>query len=215
MKKVLEVKDLYVYYKEKKGKKTVVNGTSFHINEGEIVGLIGESGCGKSTLSKAILGMISDIEGEINLADDSPQMIFQDPFSSLNPAKTVGWLLEEPLKIKRMKKEQRKAEVEEIIEKVGLDKSYLNRKPSDLSGGQRQRVAIAMALITKPKLIIADEPVSALDVTIGAQIMRLMITLQEETGVSYLFISHDMDVVYQMCDRVLMMQDGKVMEYNM
>lgn len=212
MKTVLKLNDVSVYYKEKSGLKQVIDKVSFEVMENEIVGLIGESGCGKSTLSKAILGLIPNVTGDIDVYDARPQMIFQDPYSSLNPSKRIGWLLEEPLRIKGVDAVTRRQMVKDMIDKVGLDESYLNRRPKELSGGQRQRVAIAMALITKPKLIIADEPVSALDVTIGDQIMRLMLKLQEETKVSYIFISHDMDVIYQMCDRVLKMEDKNVKE---
>lgn len=176
-----------------------------------MVGLVGQSGCGKSTLSKAILGLNREIEGEIVHGTVKPQMVFQDPYGSLNPAKRIGWILEEPLRIQRkMEADKRQKAVIRMLEKVGLDKEYLERKPSDLSGGQRQRVGIALALIQGSELIVADEPVSALDVTIQAQILELLIELKKEFHLSYLFISHDMDVMYQICDRILLIQEGRI-----
>ena len=209
MKTILEVSHVSVSYKEKKN---VLKDISFMIKEGEIVGLVGESGCGKSTLSKAILGLLDIEEGEMIHHTKNPQMVFQDPFSSLNPRKKIGWILEEPLRIQKVPKQERKQRVEEMIVKVGLTLSHLERYPKELSGGQRQRVSIAISLIQGSKFIIADEPVSALDVTIQKQIMELMIRLQEENQLSYLFISHDLNVIYQMCDRVLVMKAGQIVE---
>jgi len=140
-------------------------------------------------------------------------MVFQDPFSSLNPAHTIGWILEEPLRIQgKLGSAQRKAAVVEMLEQVGLGAEYASRRPAELSGGQRQRVSIASAVITRPKLIIADEPVSALDVTIQAQILQLMVDLKKKFDLSCLFISHDLNVVYQICSRVLVMQSGVIVE---
>ena len=142
-------------------------------------------------------------------------MIFQDPYSSLNPAYTVGWSLEEPLRIYgKYDAAERRRRVAEIAEKVGLPAECLMRRPNELSGGQRQRVSIGVALIQKPRLIIADEPVSALDVTIQRQILELMRTVRDELGISFLFISHDLNVVYQLCDRVMVMKDGRIVEEN-
>ena len=204
-------------YKEfptgKKGQKVhAVNGVSMKIYKGETLALVGESGCGKSTLSKVILGFIRPDEGEIVSRVDHPQMIFQDPFSSLNPAKKISWILEEPLRMQKVPKEERKQRVLAMAEKVGLSAEHLNRRPHELSGGQRQRVSIAAALIQGSRLILADEPVSALDVTIQKQIMELMVQLQEELHLSILFISHDLNVIYQMCDRVLVMKQGRIVE---
>ena len=197
----------------------MVEGASFDIYKGESLGLVGESGCGKTSLSKAILGMNPLISGEIKLETIRPQMIFQDPYSSLNPTKTIGWLLEEPLRAVgkldeslAMTAEDRRAAAYDMLHKVGLEDKYFGRKPSQLSGGQRQRISIGQALITGPGLIVADEPVSALDVTIQAQIMELMQKLQEEMQLSYLFISHDINVVYKMCDRIMVMKEGKIVE---
>ena len=158
------------------------------------------------------MGFVKTDEGEIVHHTERPQMIFQDPFSSLNPSKRVEWILEEPLRMQKIPKERRKQKVLAMGEKVGLTTEQLRRYPRELSGGQRQRVSIAAALIQGAKFIIADEPVSALDVTIQKQIMELMVHLQEEMGLSILFISHDLNVIYQMCDRVMVMKDGKIEE---
>ena len=189
-----------------------VKDVSFDLRRGEILGLVGESGCGKSTLSKAILGMLP-YEGEILHASKRPQMVFQDPYGSLNPAKTVGWIVEEPLRaFGKYDAAERKRRVVDMLERVGLGPEYADRRPKELSGGQRQRVSLAVALIQRPQLIIADEPVSALDVTIQAQILELLLKLQKELQLSYLFISHDLNVIYQICDRVLVMQHGVIVE---
>ena len=212
MKNVLEVKQVCVSYKEGKHQKEVLKDISFEVRENEILGLVGESGCGKSTLSKAILGFVKTEKGEIVHYTKRPQMIFQDPFSSLKPCKNVEWILEEPLRMQKVSKKERRERVLAMGEKVGLTREQLKRYPGELSGGQRQRVSIAAALIQGTKFLIADEPVSALDVTIQKQIMELMVQLQEELGLSILFISHDLNVIYQMCDRVLVMKDGKIEE---
>ena len=218
--RVLEVEHLTVRYSDatvfgrRPGRETV-HDVSFYVNYGEIVGLVGESGCGKSTLSKAILGMIParDMEGTVTHYTKRPQMVFQDPFSSLNPARTVGWILEEPLRIfGKYDPPERKRRVLDMLERVGLERDYVARRPRELSGGQRQRVAIALALIQRPRFIIADEPVSALDVTIQAQILDLLWELRRELDLSYLFISHDLNVVYSLCDRVMVMESGRIIE---
>ena len=144
-----------------------------------------------------------------------PQMVFQDPFSSLNPRKTIGWILEEPLKIQgKRSKEERRKKAEEMLELVHLPKEFYSRYPRELSGGQRQRVSIALTLITGTKFILADEPLSALDVTVQAQIIQLLKELQEKERSSYLFVSHDLDVVDMICDRVLYLKDGVVSEIS-
>lgn len=223
---VVEVHDLNVYYQERAGylfgrkkKRCVVSGADFVLYPGEVLGLVGESGCGKSSLSKAVLGMNRDIEGSVRHFSTRPQMIFQDPYSSLNPGKTVGWLLKEPLraagaldKARQMSEADMEAAARDMLQKVGLDEKYMDRRPSQLSGGQRQRISIGQALITRPGFVIADEPVSALDVTLQAQIMELMRRLQEELQVAYLFISHDINVVYRMSDRIMVMKDGRIIE---
>jgi len=212
---VLEVKKLNVFFKDehKKEKVQILKDISFQVKQGEILGLVGESGTGKSTLSKSILGFIKDIDGEIIHHTSYPQMIFQDPFSSLNPVKKIGWILEEPLRnLGNYTKEERKEKVKEMLGWIGLEEVVLDRYPRQLSGGQRQRVSIGAALIAGAKFIIADEAVSALDVTVQKQILELIVQLRNRMSLSYLFISHDLNVIYQVCDRVLVMKDGEIVE---
>ena len=191
----------------------VLHDVTFDVRHGEIVGLVGESGTGKSTLAKTILGMVKPDRGTVTHYTKRPQMIFQDPYSSLNPFYSVEWTLEEPLRVYgKYNKAERKRRVREMLERVELRPECLGAKPSELSGGQRQRVSIAAALIRRPKFLIADEPVSALDVTIQAQILDLLRSLRRELDLSYLFISHDLNVVYQLCDRVLVMKSGRIVE---
>lgn len=220
MSKILKVNDLKVQFKSKVGgvfgrtvTKEVLHGLSFDMDEGQIVGLVGESGSGKSTIAKAILSLIP-YTGKIELMEEAyPSMIFQDPYSSLNPSKKVGWLLDEALYLDGVKdKEIRKKKVSEMINLVGLSDEFLSRYPKELSGGQRQRVCIGLALMQEPKLLIADEPVSALDVTIQAQILELLKKLQHTLGLSILFISHDLRVVYNFCDKVMILKDGVIVE---
>ncbi|MBQ3287387.1 MAG: ABC transporter ATP-binding protein [Firmicutes bacterium] len=216
--KVLEVDKLNVWYTEssllgKKQKQQILHDVSFELDHGEVLGLVGESGCGKSTLCKALLGINKDYTGTITHYTKRPQMVFQDPFSSLNPARSVGWIVEEPLRLfGKYDKAERKRRVLDMLERVGLEAKYARRRPYELSGGQRQRVSIAVALIQRPRLIIADEPVSALDVTIQDQILKLLLELKRELDLSYLFISHDLNVIYQICDRVMVMQKGRIVE---
>ena len=191
----------------------VLHDVSFDVRHGEILGLVGESGTGKSTLAKTILGMVRPDRGEVIHYTKRPQMIFQDPYSSLNPAYTVGWIMEEPLRIYgKYDGPERKRRVREMLSRVELPEEVLTARPAELSGGQRQRVSIATALIQRPRFLIADEPVSALDVTIQAQILKLLKNLRDELDLSYLFISHDLKVVYQLCDRVLVMKRGRIVE---
>ena len=215
---VLQVNHVDVVYDDNAGffrKKPgyhAVRDVSFSIEQGEIMGLVGESGCGKSTLSKAILGM-QPYTGQILHYTKRPQMVFQDPYGSLNPAKTVGWIVEEPLRAYgKYDAKERKRRVMDMLERVGLGAEYAARRPRELSGGQRQRVGIAVALIQRPRFIIADEPVSALDVTIQAQILELLLELHRDLSLSYLFISHDLNVIYQICDRVMVMKSGRIIE---
>ncbi len=222
--KVIEIKNLNVYYKNHKKtliagnrKDHVLKGVNLDVYEGEILGLAGESGCGKSTLAKAIVGMNKDITGEIIQKYSDPQMVFQDPYSSLNPSKTIGWLFEEPLRVDKNRKwtqEEIKERVKTVVKAIGLTESMLERYPSQLSGGQRQRVSIGVALMRSPKVIIADEPVSALDVTIQAQILELLRELNKTMGITMLFISHDLRVIYQICDHVAVMRGGIIEEYG-
>ena len=191
----------------------VLHDVTFDVRHGEILGLVGESGTGKSTLARTILGMVKPDQGEVIHYTKRPQMIFQDPYSSLNPAYTVEWIMEEPLRIYgKYTPEERKRRVREMLGRVELPEECLKAKPAELSGGQRQRVSIAVALIQRPRFLIADEPVSALDVTIQAQILKLLRQLRDELDLSYLFISHDLNVVYQLCDRVLVMKQGRIVE---
>lgn len=237
---LVSVQKLSVCYKQnKKAKKSgeenkeAVKNVSFEIYKGETLGIVGESGSGKSTLAKALVGLIKEKTGQIEYDKKEiiyPQMVFQDPYGSLNPSKTIGWLLEEPLRFqkkfekrkldraledfkkRKLDKKERKKVIETMIEKVGLPSEYLYRYPLALSGGQRQRVAIAIALIQNPKLIILDEPVSALDVTIQEQILTLLAQIKKEYGLSYLFISHDLSVVRRFCNRVCVMYKGELIE---
>jgi len=233
-KPLLEVKGLTKHFTSKQGlfgkEKVVraVDGVSLSVYPGETVSIVGESGCGKSTTGRCILRLIEPTDGEIwfegenirNLdgaelrrARRDMQLVFQDPFASLNPRKTIGQILEDPLIVHGIgSAAERRKQVEEMIGIVGLSKQQLNRFPHEFSGGQRQRIGIARALILRPKLIIADEPVSALDVSIQAQILNLMQDLQKEFKLTYLFISHDLSVVRHISDRVAVMYLGKVVE---
>ncbi len=209
--KILEVKHVNAYYREGKTRRQILDDVSFTLYEGEIVGLVGESGSGKSTLCKCVLGLLKDYEGEIVHYTQRPQMVFQDPFSALNPRKTIGWILEEPLRVKGgLTRQERRKEAVEMLQRVHLPEDFYERYPRELSGGQRQRVSIALALITGTKFILADEPLSALDVTVQAQIMALLKERQAKEKICYLFVSHDLDVVSMLCGRVLFLQDGKV-----
>ena len=191
----------------------VLHDVDFVVRHGEILGLVGESGTGKTTLTRMILGLLEPEQGEIVHYTKRPQIIFQDPYSSLNPAYSVEWAVEEPLRIfGKYDAAERKRRVHEMLERVELPREFWSAKPDELSGGQRQRVCIAVALIQRPRFLIADEPVSALDVTIQAQILKLLRQLRDDLDLSYLFISHDLNVVYQLCDRVLVMKQGRIVE---
>ncbi|MCF6765290.1 ATP-binding cassette domain-containing protein [Thiotrichales bacterium 19S3-7] len=209
-----------------------VNDTSFDILEGETLGLVGESGCGKSTLLRALIGLNSPAScGNIyykdyNLAQLKPfdttwrrircdiQMIFQDPFASLNPRMTIGNIIQEPLKVHKpdLSAKQRKQQVEEMMRLVGLSPNFINRYPHQFSGGQCQRVGIARALILKPKILLCDEPVSALDVSIQAQVVNLLKQLQKELNLTIVFVAHNLSVVKHISDRIVVMYLGKIME---
>ncbi len=218
---VLSAKKVSVVFRRSNGwfrvpeLKQAVSAVNLSVKQGEIFGIVGESGCGKSTLLKALAGLFVHYEGTIWKKDSKigVQMVFQDPYTSLNPAKKVGWILEEPLRLNTgLSKEEREQRVREILKETELPEEVAERHVSELSGGQRQRVAIAAALITKPELVLLDEPVSALDVTVQAQILELLLRLQKQHGLTYVFVSHDMAVVRKICDRVMVMKDGRVVE---
>lgn len=209
----LQVIGLNSFYGKGKARKQVLRNVDLELRRGEVLGIVGESGSGKSTLAKCALGLVTDTTGTITVNARRPQMVFQDPYGSLNPARTVGWILEEPLRVIGVKdRAERKKRVLEMMKLVGLSAELYDRRPSRLSGGQRQRVAIAGALIQGGKLIVLDEPVSALDVTHQAQILQLLADLKEKLDLSYLFISHDLAVVYQLCDRVAVLYKGEILE---
>ena len=214
MANILEVRNLSVEFKKDKKPFFAVSDVSFDVKEEEILGLAGESGCGKSSLSRAILGIQKKgVTGSVKHFAKRPQMVFQDPAGSLNPSQKIGFILEEPIRVKgNFDKAERKRRVKDMLKKVDLDEEILDRYPNELSGGQRQRVCIAAALMQEPKFLIADEPVSALDVTVQSQILELLKRLHKELGIAILFISHDLRVVYNLCDRVMVMKSGKIVE---
>jgi peptide/nickel transport system ATP-binding protein len=232
---ILAIENLSMHFPVKGGvfRQTVaackaVDGVSLTIEPGETLGLVGESGCGKSTLGKTIARLYDPTEGKIHFegADLAPlsrgqlrpyrreiQMIFQDPYESLNPRHTIGTIVEEPFVVQGMgTREERRQWVSDSLRKVGLNESAAQRYPFEFSGGQRQRIGIARALALRPKLLICDEPVSALDVSIQSQVLNLLMELQREMGLSYLFISHDLAVVKHISDRIAVMYLGRIVE---
>ncbi len=226
---LIEVKNLKKHFKVK-GNKTLraVDGVSFAIEKGQTLGLVGESGCGKSTLGRTIVNLYNATEGEIIYKGENItkphnkqklelakkiQMIFQDPYASLNPRMTVGDIIGEGIDIHGLLKGAAKNDkIFEILEKVGLNREHVNRFPHEFSGGQRQRIGIARSLAIDPEFIVCDEPISALDVSIQAQIINLMGKLQRELGLTYLFIAHDINMVAHISDRIAVMYLGKIME---
>lgn len=242
---ILQVKDLYQHFpisngslfKRQKGAIRAVDGISFDVYDGEILGIVGESGCGKSTTIRSIAQLYKPTKGEviyngINLVTAPNkvllkerreiQMIFQDPYSSLDPRMTVSNIIAEPLEIYNKRglldhkwtKNEIDTRVEELMDKVGINRQFKNRYPHEFSGGQKQRVGIARALALSPKIILADEPVSALDVSIQAQVLNLIQELQKELGITFLFIAHDLAVIQHISDRVVVMYLGKIMEIS-
>ncbi|AOO61014.1 MULTISPECIES: ABC transporter ATP-binding protein [Bacillus amyloliquefaciens group] len=233
---ILELKDVKKYFpirsgffQRKVGDIKAVDGVSFSLKRGETLGIVGESGCGKSTAGRTMIRLYKPTDGRIlfkgqdisGLSEEklrksvrkNIQMVFQDPFASLNPRKTLRSIIKEPFQTHHMySMSERNERVEELLAKVGLHPSFANRYPHEFSGGQRQRIGIARALTLNPELIIADEPVSALDVSIQAQVINLMEELQDEFNLTYLFISHDLSVVRHISDRVGVMYLGKMME---
>ncbi|MFD1019961.1 ABC transporter ATP-binding protein [Thalassobacillus hwangdonensis] len=233
---LLKVSNLKTYYPVKGGffKRTVghvkaVDGVSFELKKGETLGLVGESGCGKSTAGRTILRLLNPTDGEINFDGEDItklrgnrlrekrkdfQMVFQDPYASLNPMQMVGDIISEPIKnyYPRKKKKEIKAEVMELLKRVGLPDDAYTKYAHEFSGGQRQRIGIARALALKPKLIIADEPVSALDVSVQSQVLNLLNELQDDFDLTYLFIAHDLSVVKHMSDRIGIMYLGHIVE---
>jgi oligopeptide/dipeptide ABC transporter ATP-binding protein len=225
---LLALRGLAVHYATARGTLRAVDGVDLDIARGETVGLVGESGCGKSTLGKALLGLAPVTAGAVRFDGvdlarlgtraRAPyrrrmQMIFQDPFGSLNPRHTIGAILETPLKVHGLgDRAARRARVAALIAQVGLPPDAVARYPHEFSGGQRQRIGIARALALQPELIVCDEPVSALDLSIQAQILNLLVDLKRELGLAYLFISHDLGVVRYFADRVLVMYLGRIVE---
>jgi peptide/nickel transport system ATP-binding protein/oligopeptide transport system ATP-binding protein len=235
---LLEVRDVVkhfpitqgIIFQRQIGAVQAVDGISLSVESGETLGLVGESGCGKSTTARVIMRLLEPTSGTIEFAGEDithiqgeklkalrreMQMIFQDPYSSLNPRKTVGSIIAEPFVIHKLKtggEGERKRAVQDLMDRVGLNPEHYNRYPHEFSGGQRQRIGVARALALKPKVIVADEPVSALDVSIQAQVLNLLRELQRELGLTLIFIAHDLSVVRHMCDRVAVMYLGRIVE---
>jgi oligopeptide transport system ATP-binding protein len=236
MSALLEVTDLVKHFPIKRGilidrevdQVRAVDGVSFKVERGETLGLVGESGSGKSTVCRAVLQLIEPTSGSVRFEGREiaglgrrqmrplrrqMQMIFQDPYASLNPRKRVGQIVGDPLKRQGVASgSELRRQVQELLERVGLSSEHFNRFPHEFSGGQRQRIGIARAISLKPKLVICDEPVSALDVSIQAQIVNLLDDLQDEFGMAYLFVAHDIGVVRHISDRIAVMNEGKIVE---
>ena len=221
----LQVKNLTKSYKIgsffSKEKKEILKNISFDVKEGEIFSIVGQSGAGKSTIGKILLGIEKEDSGEIVFLGrplekrkvQEIQMVFQDPYSSLNPAMKIGSILEEPLKVNGIKdKDERRRRVKAMLKEIGLDENSEDKYPSELSGGQRQRVVIGAAMILNPKLVVCDEPVASLDLSIQNQILNLIRKFNREYRTTFIFISHDLGVVYNISDRVLLLYKGEIQE---
>jgi oligopeptide/dipeptide ABC transporter ATP-binding protein len=236
---LIEVRDLVKHFPIKQGiifQRTIgavkaVDGVSFDVEQGETLGIVGETGCGKSTTARLLCRLMDPTSGTITFdgrdvsgqkgdglkaLHRDMQMIFQDPYSSLNPRKTIGSIISDPFVIHGLHPAQgeRKRRVQELMDRVGLNPEHYNRYPHEFSGGQRQRIGVARAIALEPKLLVADEPVSALDVSIQAQVLNLLRELQREMGLTLIFIAHDLSVVRHMCDRVAVMYLGKIVELS-
>jgi oligopeptide transport system ATP-binding protein len=233
---LIEVTDLVKHFPLKRGllidrevdQVRAVDGVSFSIARGQTLGLVGESGSGKSTVCRVMLQLLQPTSGSVRFEGEEiaalsrrqlrplrreMQMIFQDPYASLNPRKRVGQIVGDPLRLQGVAAgAELRAQVQELLERVGLSPEHYDRYPHEFSGGQRQRIGIARAIALKPKLVVADEPVSALDVSIQAQIVNLLDDLQDELGLTYLFVAHDIGVVRHISDRIAVMHDGKIVE---
>jgi oligopeptide/dipeptide ABC transporter ATP-binding protein len=234
---LLEVEHLKLHFPIKQGiifdrevaRVHAVDDVTFSLREGETLGLVGESGCGKTTLSRSVMRLLEPTDGELRFRGQDishasrraleplrreMQMVFQDPFASLNPRKRVGQIIAMPLRLHDVDRSEIEPRVRELLERVGLSPEHANRFPHEFSGGQRQRIGLARALALEPKLIVLDEPVSALDVSIQAQIINLLDDLQQEMGLTYLFVAHDLSVVRHVSDRIAVMYLGKLMEVS-
>lgn len=228
--KILEIKNLKKHFSLGKNRiLKAVDDVTFHINKGETFGLVGESGCGKSTIGRTIMGLYQKTAGDVLFGNSNVheltekelfilrrqmQMIFQDPYASLNPRSTVREIISEPMEVHQLYKRKREQneKVYQLLEVVGLNREHANRYPHEFSGGQRQRIGIARALALDPDFIIADEPISALDVSVQAQVVNLLKQLQEEKGLTFLFIAHDLSMVKQISDRIGVMYLGRLVE---
>lgn len=231
---LLEIRDLQLHYRGRRRSEEPVHaiqGVNLSLGQGETLGLVGESGSGKSSIGNAVLGLVRPTSGQILFRGDdittvSPrrrrqlsqhiQAIFQDPYSSLNPSRTIGNTLSEPLRyIRKMSRRDAASKVVDVLDEVGMPADAANHYPGQFSGGQRQRIAIARALVLEPELVVCDEPTSALDLSIQAQILNLLLDLQARLGLSYLFISHDVDVIRHMSHRTAVLLKGEVVEQGL